>query len=264
MYLLLILFAILTAGPFYWILKTSLEISKNVFKYPPDLIPFPITFENYSGVWKVLELGKYYINSIILAGIGTFLNVLFALMVAYPLARMEFYGKKLWLMLVLIPMMIPIQGTLIVNYLTLRKMHLLNTYFGVILPYSVNLFGIFLMRQAYITIPKDLEDAARIDGANEFYIWWKIMTPLVLPTTATLAIFQIITWWDSFLWPMIVLSDSNKYPLAVALVYLNSTFQTNFRYTAAGIVLSIIPIILIFLVAQRFIIKGLTEGSVKY
>ena len=263
-YLALIFFAFLTAGPFYWMLKTSLEVSTNIFKYPPNLIPIPITFENYVGVWQVLELGRYYINTFIIVGIGTVLNLILALLAAYPLARIDFYGKKLSFFLILLPMMIPVQNTLIVNYITLKKMHLLNTYAGVIIPYSVSLFGIFLLRQAYIGIPKDLEDAARIDGAGEFYIWWRIMTPLISPTIATFAIFQIIGWWDAFLWPMIVLTSSNKYPLAVALVYLNSTFQTNFRYTAAGIILSILPVILIFLIAQKFIIRGLTEGSVKY
>ena len=263
-YVVLFFFIFLTAGPFYWMTKTSLETSTNIFKYPPSLVPWPLTFENYVGVWKMLKLGTYYKNSFIIAGFGTLANVMFALMAAYPMARLDFYGKRLSLFLVLIPMMIPVQGTLIVNYLTLRKLHLLNTYAGVIIPQSVSLFGIFLMRQAYLGIPRDLEDAARIDGAGEFYIWWRIMTPLVTPTIATLAIFQVLTWWDQFLWPLIVLSSSEKYPLAVALVYLQGVFQTNFRYTVAGMVLAVIPVILLFLFMQRYIIRGITEGALKY
>ncbi|MDK2865662.1 MAG: putative chitobiose transport system permease protein [Thermotogota bacterium] len=263
-YIILIFVGILTAGPFYWLVKTSLETSTNVFKYPPSFVPHPITLENYVGVWKVLELGRYYLNSIIIAGFGTFANVFLALLAAYPMARLDYWGKRISLLLVLIPMMIPVQGTLIVNYLTLRKLHLLNSFAGVIIPQSVSLFGIFLMRQAYLGIPRDLEDAARIDGAGEFYIWWKIMTPLVKPTVVTLALFQTLTWWDSFLWPLIVLSSPNKYPLSVALVYLNSTFQTNFRYTTAGMVLAVIPVILLFLFTQKYIISGITEGAVKY
>ncbi|ACM23941.1 MULTISPECIES: carbohydrate ABC transporter permease [Thermotoga] len=262
-YVILVFFALLSVWPFYWITKTSLEAGGNVYKYPPNLFPHPITFSNYVGAWKTVNLGGYYLNTLIIAGLGTFLNVLFSLMVAYPLARIDFKGKQFVLFLVLLPMMIPVQNTLIVNYLTLRKLGMLNTYLGVVLPQAVTIFGIFMMRQAYLNIPKSFEDAARIDGAGELYIWWRIITPLIKPDIATLVVFQVITWWDNFLWPLIVLSDSNKYPLAVALVYLNSTFQVNFRYTAAGIVLSILPVIILFLVAQRYIINAIA-GGVKY
>ncbi|WP_296907381.1 carbohydrate ABC transporter permease [Thermotoga sp.] len=263
MYVVLSFFAALSFWPFYWIFKTSLEAGGNVYKYPPSLFPWPATFANYVGAWKTVQLGGYYLNTIIIAGIGTFLNVLFSLMVAYPLARIDFKGKRIVLFLILLPMMIPVQNTLIVNYLTLKKLGLLNTYMGVVLPQAVTIFGIFMLRQAYLSVPKSFEDAARIDGAGELYIWWRIITPLIKPDVATLTIFQIITWWDNFLWPLVVLSDSNKYPLAVALVYLNSTFQVNFRYTAAGIVLSILPVIILFLFAQRYIVNAIA-GGVKY
>lgn len=262
-YVVLVLFSILSVWPFYWIAKTSFEAGGNVYRYPPSLIPYPATFSNYVGAWKTVKLGNYYLNTIIIAGFGTLLNVLFSLMVAYPLARIDFKGKQLVLFLILLPMMIPVQNTLIVNYLTLRKLGLLNTYTGVILPQAVTIFGIFMMRQAYLSVPKSFEDAARIDGAGELYIWWKIITPLIKPDIATLVVFQVITWWDNFLWPLIVLSDSNKYPLSVALVYLNSTFQVNFRYTAAGIVLAILPVVLLFIFAQRYIINAIA-GGVKY
>lgn len=262
-YVFLVTLSIFTVWPFYWIAKTSLEVGKNVYKYPPDLIPHPVSIENYTGAWRTLNLGRYYLNSIIIASAGTFVNVLLSLMAAYPLARMEFKGKKILFFLILLPMLVPVQGTIIVNYITLKKLHLLNTYSGLIISQAVTIFGIFLMRQAYLGIPKSFEDAARVDGAGELYIWWKIMTPLVKPTIATLATFQVITWWDNFLWPMIVFSDSNKYPLSVALVYLNSTFQVNFRYTAAGIVLAILPMIILFLFMQKYIVNAIA-GGVKY
>jgi len=261
---LMIFFAIITTFPYYWTLKTSLEVSSNVYKFPPDIIPNPATFKNYTVVWNQLGLVRYYLNSILLTSVGVVVNVFLAAMAAYPLARFNFYGKKIVFFLILLPLMLPFQGGLIVNYLTLRNMHLLNTYTGVILPLAVSAFGIFLFRQAYLGIPKDFEDAARIDGAGEFYIWLRIMTPLISPTISAFAILQAITWWDIFLWPLIVLSDSQKYPLAVALMYLNSTFQTNFKYTAAGMILATLPLIIAFLFMQRFFIKGLTAGGVKY
>ena len=263
-WILMTIFAVITTFPYYWTLKTSLEVSANVYKFPPDLIPNPWTLKNYAVVWSQLGLFKYYLNSIILTTIGVITNVFLAALAAYPLARFEFYGKKFVFYTMLLPLMLPFQVSLIVNYLTLRNMHLLNTYTGVILPLAVSAFGIFLFRQAYLGIPKDFEDAARIDGAGEFYIWFRIMTPLITPTISAFAILQAITWWDIFLWPLIVLSDSNKYPLAVALMYLNSTFQTNFKYTAAGMILASLPLIIAFLFMQRFFIRGLTSGGVKY
>ncbi len=260
----MIFFAIVTTFPYYWTFKTSLEISANVYKFPPNLFPHPITFKNYTVVWTQLGLFRYYLNSILLTIVGVVVNVFLSALAAYPLARFNFYGKKIVFYLVLLPLMLPFQGSLIVNYLTLKHMHLLNTYTGVILPLAVSAFGIFLFRQAYLGIPKDFEDAARIDGAGEFYIWFRIMTPLIAPTISAFAILQAITWWDIFLWPLIVLSDSNKYPLAVALMYLNSTFQTNFKYTAAGMILATLPLIIAFLFMQRFFIRGLTAGGVKY
>ena len=262
--ILMTFFAVMTTFPYYWTFKTSVEVSSNVYKFPPDLIPHPVTFKNYAVVWSQLGLVKFYLNSILLTVVGVLVNVFLAALAAYPLARFDFYGKKIVFYVMLLPLMLPFQGGLIVNYLTLKNMHLLNTYTGVILPLAVSAFGVFLFRQAYLGIPKDFEDAARIDGAGEFYIWFRIMTPLIMPTISAFAILQAITWWDIFLWPLIVLSDSNKYPLAVALMYLNSTFQTNFKYTAAGMILASLPLIIAFIFMQRFFVRGLTAGGVKY
>jgi len=139
-----------------------------------------------------------------------------------------------------------------------------NTYWGVILPMAVTLFGVFLLRQSYMGIPRDYEDAARIDGASEFFIWFRVMLPMIKPSLATLVLLQFIAFWNNFLWPLIVLRDPNMYPLSVGLLYLNDSFQTNLRSVAAGAVIATAPIALLFLFLQQYFVKGLTAGGVKY
>jgi len=144
----------------------------------------------------------------------------------------------------------------------MQKLNLVNTRIAVFLPSAVTVFGIFLLRQTYLTIPNELEEAARIDGASEFYIWWRIMLPLIKPGLLTLIIFDFVAHWNTFLWPLIVLQDSSKYPLAAGLEYLQGTFSYNFRFIAAGTVISMLPMIIVFIIFQKHFIKGVA-GAVK-
>lgn len=264
LYALLLLLAVITVGPYYWMLKTSLETATSVFAFPPNWIPKPFTLENFVNVWNSMKVYRYVINSVIITAVGVFLSVLFAALLAYPLARYEFKGRNLLFFLVLLPMMVPIQGGFIINFLTTRELGLVNSYWGVILPKAITLFGVFLLRQSYMGIPKDFEDAARMDGASEFYIWFRIMLPMVRPSLATLVLLQFIGYWNDFLWPLIVLRDPDMYPLSVGLLYLSDSFQTNFRSVAAGAVIATLPIGVLFLFLQQYFIKGLTAGGVKY
>ena len=159
-------------------------------------------------------------------------------------------------------MIIPAAAGMIINYLTISRMHLLNTMLGVILPGSVKTFSIVLMRQAYLGVPKDLIEAAKIDGAGELRIWGKIMVPSIMPSISTIIIFDFINNWNAFLWPIIVLQDPNKYPLATALQYLNGSFSYKFGYVAAGTVISIIPVLIVFIVCQKNYIEAVS-GAVK-
>lgn len=263
-YTLLIAIGIITVGPYYWMLKTSLETATSVFAFPPNWIPKPFTLENFKTVWESLEVYRYVINSVIITSIGVFLSVLFAALFAYPLARFDFPGRNMLFFLVLLPMMVPVQGSFIINFLITRQLGLVNSYWGVILPQAITLFGVFLLRQSYLGIPRDYEDAARMDGASEFYIWFRIMLPMIRPSLATLVLLQFIGYWNEFLWPLIVLRDPDLYPLSVGLLYLNDTFQTNFRNVAAGAVIATAPIAVLFLFLQQHFIKGLTAGGVKY
>ena len=175
---------------------------------------------------------------------------------------MEFKGKKIIFGLLVATMIIPAAAGMIINYLTISKMQLLDTMLGVILPGSVKTFSIILMRQAYLGIPRELIEAARIDGARERKIWTTIMIPGIMPSISTIVIFDFIANWNSFLWPIIVLQDPNKYPLATALQYLNGSFSYKFGYVAAGTIISIIPVLAVFMICQKNYIEAVS-GAVK-
>lgn len=262
-YLLLIFVCIFMIGPFLWMLSTALKTSGNVYTWPPQLIPKPPSLQNFIEIWKLVPLSRWTLNSAYVAILGTFLNIIVNTLAAYPLARLNFPGKNLIMILLVTFYMLPHTANFIVNYLTLKSLHLTNTLNGVFITGIANIFGIFMIRQAYLAIPKELEESARLDGASEFTIWRKIMLPLVLPSIATLGIFTFVGYWNEFFWPLIVINKYEKYTLALGLKYLDSQFVANTRYVMAGGVFSIIPIIIIFLFAQRYYITGLTSGAIK-
>jgi putative chitobiose transport system permease protein len=264
LYILMVLVAIFSIGPFLWVLSTSLKPpSDNLYSYPPQLLPSQINFDSYFKVFEFISWGNIW-NSVIIAVVATVTNLLFCSMAAYPLARYEFPGKRIIMGALLMVLMLPLYTSLVVNFLTIRALNLQDTLAAVILPSAVTVFGIFLLRQGYLVVPKELEDAGRVDGANEWRIWWQIVLPLVGPSLTTLGVFTFVENWNNFLWPLIVLTDPNKFPLTLALQTMaNNAFTSNARSVAAGTVLTILPILAIFLVAQRFFISGITSGSVK-
>ena len=259
-YLGLILISILCAGPFLWMLSTSFKTGQNI--YDLNFFFSNPTLSNYIGVCEFLSVPKYIFNTLVITLSAIAIDVIFSALCAYPLACMEFKGKKVILALLVASMIIPAAAGMIINYLIISKIHLLDTLAGVILPGSVKVFSIILLRQSYMGIPKELIEAARIDGANETRIWWKIMMPGIMPSVSTIIIFDFISRWNEFLWPVIVLQDPEKYPLATALQYLNGAFNYKFGYIAAGTVISIIPIIIVFLLCQKNYIEAIS-GAVK-
>jgi putative chitobiose transport system permease protein len=263
LYVLLISITIVMVGPFLWMLSTSLKGSEEVFVTPPMLIPSEIRWQNFSDVMALLPFGLFALNSLTISLLMVFSNVLLASWAAYPLARMEFRGKKVLFLAVLSTMMIPEQVIMIPLYRVCMHLGLLNTFAGVILPFGVSAFGIFLMRQFYRSIPMELDDAARMDGCSSFRIWWNILVPLSRPALATLAVFTFVGSWSNFLWPLVILRDSDKLTLPIGLSLLVSTFSANYKFVAAGAILSTIPVIIVFLVMQRAFIQGLLSGSVK-
>ena len=269
-HIILISLSILALFPFLWLISTSLKGGgENIFAYPPKFIPTDFTFENYTGVWGKVDFIRYFINSAIVAGVTVVLNLIFSSLAAYPLARMEFKGKKVAFFAILATIMIPFQAIMLPVYLIILKLNLtdtngvINGYLGLILPFAVSAFGIFLMRQAFLTIPRELEEAAVVDGCNAFQIFYKVLLPMVKPTLAILAIFTFIGSWSEFLWPSIVLTDEKMFTLPVGINNLQGIFSANWRYIAAGSIISIIPIIIFFLSLQRYFVSGQNEGAVK-
>lgn len=269
-HIVLITVSILSLFPFLWLISTSLKgAGENIFAYPPNFIPHDFTFENYAGVWGKVNFLKYFFNSAVVAFFTVILNLIFSSMAAYPLARMEFKGKKIAFFAILATIMIPFQAIMLPVYLIILKLNLVDTagavqgYLGLILPFAVSAFGIFLMRQAFLAVPREMEEAAIVDGCNSLQIFFKVLLPMVKPTLAILAIFTFIGSWGEFLWPSIVLTDEKMFTLPVGINNLQGIFSSNWRYIAAGSIISIIPIILFFLSLQRYFIAGENEGAVK-
>ncbi|WP_454193393.1 carbohydrate ABC transporter permease [Paenibacillus sp. Marseille-Q7038] len=261
-YFFLILLAIFMMGPFLWLLSVSLMPGRNVFATPPAIFPTFIDFDNYVQVWAFLNFPRYILNTVMITVLGVVFNIVLACMTGYPLAVFRFKGRNFVFVTMIATMIIPSSTAMIVHYLTIQELRLMNTYLGVVLPAAVSVFNIFLMRQTFIGIPIDVRDSGKMDGASEFRIWWQLILPLVKPGIAVIALLEVMSFWNSFLWPIVILEDTDKYPLSSALTYLNGQFSYNFGWIAAGTMISVIPIILVFLFTQRYYMEGIA-GAVK-
>jgi len=262
LYFWLIVFAIFMMGPFLWLLSVSLMPGKNVFSFPPAIFPSFIDFQNYIDVWKYMDFFKYIWNTVVISVLGVVLSIFFSCLTAYPLAVFKFKGRNAIFLVLVSTMIIPAAAGLVVNYLTIKALGLMDTYLAVILPSTVSVFNIFLMRQAFMGVPLEIRDSGRIDGASEFRIWYQLMMPMVKPAIAVIGLLEFMAMWNNFLWPIIVLNDTNKYPLASALSFLNGQFSYNFGWIAAGTMISVIPIIVVFLFTQKYYMEGIS-GAVK-
>jgi putative chitobiose transport system permease protein len=256
--------ALIMLTPLFWLVSTSLKSpTENIFQFPPQFIPQQPTFENFIRVWQTNPFGQYLFNSTLVAVLTVGLNLLLCSLAAYPLARLDFRGREVLFATVVSTIMIPFQIVMIPLYVLTVNLGLQNTYLGVILPAIASAFGIFLLRQAFQGVPKELEEAARMDGCSELGIWWFVMLPSIRPALVTLAIFVFIGSWSDFLWPLIVLKDPELYTLPLGVATLASTFSLDWRLIAAGSVISIAPILLFFLVMQHYIIPTETGSGVK-
>jgi putative chitobiose transport system permease protein len=263
-YAVLTLMALITVFPFAWIVLTSLKGPGDVlFSVPPQFLPTDPTLDNFARVLKALPIGSFFLNSII-AGIAvTVLNTLVASLAAYPLAKMRFRGREPIFYLLLATLIVPAQLTYIPSYiLAVRVFDYHDTLWSIIIPSLASAFNIFLMRQAFRGVPNELLDAARVDGASELRIWWQIMMPLVRPTLATVAIFTFVTSWNDFLWPSLMLPTPANKTLPVGLAALQGFFSSDFRSIAAGVTMTVVPILIFFIALQRWFVRGLA-GAVK-
>ena len=260
----LILAGLLFFGPFVILISIALQPpTANLFAFPPQLIPRPPHFEIFAEVLRVFPFWQYVWNSFWVSCMTVLLQMLVVPMAGYGFARRRFPLKEGLFMIVLGAIMIPQQVTLIPLFGVFRKLGLLDNLWALVLPLIVAPFSIFIMRQAFITLPSEFEDAARIDGCSEFGIYWRIMLPLVKPAVATIAVFTFVEQWNALLWPVVLLKSPELYTLPLGLTTLDSAFYGGWRQSAAGAILGVIPTLIIFLLGQKHFVRGLASGGVK-
>lgn len=255
--------AILSLAPLLWMLSVSLMQPGEASAFPPPLLPAAPTLANYQQLFARAGMGRYLFNSFAIASVTTLLSLLFNVMAGYAFAKLRFAGREKVFALLIGAMVIPGQVAMMPLYLMLKQMGLVNTYAGAIVPGMAGIFGIFLVRQYARTLPDELLEAARIDGAGEFRIFWQIVIPALKPILVTLAIFSFLGSWNDFMWPLIVLGDSQLHTLPVALASLSREHVQDNELMMAGSVVTVLPVLTLFLGLQRYYLQGLMMGSVK-
>jgi putative chitobiose transport system permease protein len=263
-YAVLIGMSVITVFPFAWILLTSLKGPNDlIFSVPPQFLPNDPTLNNYAKVWDALPVPHFFLNSIVVSLLVVVLNVLVASLAAYPLAKMRFRGREVIFYLLLATLIVPVQLTYIPSFvLAVNVFHYYDSLPALVFPNLASAFNIFLLRQAFRGVPNDLLDAARIDGANEARIWWNVMLPIVRPSLAAVAIFTFVVSWNDFLWPSLMLHTRDNMTLPVGLAALQGFFSSDFRSIAAGVTMTVLPILIFFIAAQRYFVRGLA-GAIK-
>ena len=243
--------------PFLWMISTSLKSDSQVLIYPPAWVPTPAVWGNYQAVLKLVPFGQFLVNTTIVAVTVTILELITSSFAAYAFARLRFPGRDKLFLLYLGTLMIPGQVTIIPNFLVMSWLGWVDTYAALIIPAAFSAFGTFLLRQFFLTIPPELEQAARMDGCSYFGIYRHIILPLSGPALATLAVFGFMTQWNAFLWPLIVTNKETMRTLTVGIRYFGDEAAGQFNYLMAGTVMSIIPILILFLLLQRHFVRGI-------
>lgn len=262
-YLILISGIVIMILPFLWMISTSLKSGGATMVFPPKFLPHPLTFNNYKDVFNEFPMLTFLLNSLIVAVLTTVGTIFIATMAAYAFARMHFKGKNKIFLLYLATMMIPAQVTMIPQFILLKDLGWIDSYQGLIVPNVFGVFAVFLMRQAFLGLPKELEEAAFMDGANHLTVCFKVLLPLVKPTIATLGIFTFMQSWNNYLWPLIITSSKNMATLPLGLAMLQGQYATNWNLVMAGVVVSVIPILAVYIFAQKYFIQGMTMAGMK-
>lgn len=249
--------------PFIWMIGASFRSEADLFGHPGDIFPTEWTLHGYEQIWKQLPFVQLLLNSAIFAGVTTVLTLLFDSMCAYALSRLEFRGRTLCFWLVLVTLMVPFQATLIPVFDELFHFGWLDTYQGLIIPRATSAFGIFLFRQFFMSIPRELDEAARIDGANHLRIYWTIILPLAKPAIATVALLNFTALWNDLLWPLVVTSSPSMRTLPAGLALFAGQHVTDHAVLMAGAVISLLPIAIAFFLAQRYFVAGVSTTGLK-
>ena len=261
-YIILLVLAAVCVFPFWWTFVVAISTEGNIFEFPPTFIPQAPSLDNFMEVFRVIPIGAFYKNSLLITVSTVVWKLLLCSLAAYPLSRMRFSGSKLVFSLILATMILPSEVNFLVNFISMTKIGLVNTYTGVILPNIVTAVSILLLQQAFNEVPQDLIDAARVDGASELTIFWKIVLPLITPWLATVGILSAVEAWNDYIWPSLVMSKPEDFPLSAGILYLRGTYGSSTRVIAAGTILTVAPILVAFLFTQRFFMRGM-DGAVK-
>jgi multiple sugar transport system permease protein len=255
---------VLVVGPFVWMLLSSFKPEAEIRADPPTWWPHDLTFANYGKLFDQLDFPTFFTNSVVVAVLTTLGNLLFGSAAGYALAKLPFAGKRLLFGIVLGTLMVPSIVTMVPLFVLSANLGLVNTLAGLILPYLAQAFGVFLMRQFILSIPDDLLEAARIDAASEWRIYWQIVLPLCRPALATLGILTFLASWNNFLWPLVVSTEEGTYTLPVALaLYAIGQNRTEYDILLAGAVVIVVPVIVVFLLLQRHFVRGIATTGLK-
>ena len=255
--------ALVMLFPFLWMVATSLTADANLFVTPPQLIPDPLVTDSYRRLLGDFPLGRWMLNSVLVAVISTTLQVLTSAMAAYAFTRFVFRGRDLLFTLYLATMMVPIQVLLVPLFIQMQMLGLVDSYPALILPLIASPFGVFLLRQSLLTLPRELEEAAFVDGANHWMVFTRIVLPNVKPALATFGVFAFMASWNSFLWPLVIVSSDSMMTLPLGLSSLHGRYSTAWNLVMAGSTLSLLPIVAVYLVAQRYVVQGVAQSGLK-
>lgn len=262
---LMVLIVALMVLPFLWMLSTSLKAQQYILEMPPQLIPNPITIESYTGLAERIDLARTFFNSLFVAVMGTVGQIVISAMSAYAFSRLEWPGRNGVFVLYLATMMIPAVVLVIPQFILIRGLGWMNSYQALIVPGLFSAFGTFLLRQSFLTIPKDFEEAAVVDGANHLVIFWRIIMPLSLPALATLGVFSFMGYWNNYLYPLFVArkDDVMTLPIALATLQAGPRALTEWNMVMAGSVITVLPILVAYLLAQRWFVSGAISSGIK-
>jgi multiple sugar transport system permease protein len=263
-YILLVCLGIVFLIPFFWSLSSSLKNDTEIFVFPPVWIPTNALWRNYPEALAYMNFGHLLRNTLLVALLNTIGTIFSSAFVAYGFSRFRFKGSNLLFGVLLATMMLPFQVTMIPLFLLFQRIGWLNTYYPLVVPaFFANPFFVFLLRQFFLTLPRELDDAARVDGANPLQIWWRIMLPLAYPALATVTVFSFLGSWNEFIMPLIYLTDQKLYTLSLGLSVFKSSFTTRWGYLMAASVTMTLPPLLLFFATQRFFVRGIALTGIK-
>jgi multiple sugar transport system permease protein len=264
-----VVFGLVVAGavmfflPVAYMVSSSFKQSSDIFKVPIQWIPNPFVPQNYSESMSIAPFGRYFFNSLLVGFCTTFLNVFFATLTGFGFAKYQFWGKSFIFLAILSTLMIPFQAIMVPLFVIMRNFNWLNSYQGLIVPWAVSAFGVFLMRQFILSIPDELLDAARIDGASEPGIFWYVILPLSRTPMITLAIFTFLDSWNNLLWPLIIITRTNMRTVSLGLTEFQTLHGTAYNLLMAGSTIAMIPVLILFIFLQRYLIRGIVLSGLK-